>query len=105
MWQIALLVYIFSTIGFSGANIFYDSLLPAVSDEKSVDQVSALGFSLGYLGGGILIIINFLMISYPAAFGLIDAVQATKYSFISVASLVDCIFFAINLICGRAAAP
>ena len=85
MWQIALLVYIFSTIGFSGANIFYDSLLPAVSDEKSVDQVSALGFSLGYLGGGILIIINFLMISYPATFGLIDAVQATKYSFISVA--------------------
>ena len=60
MWPIALLVYIFSTIGFSGANIFYDSLLPSVSNEKNVDDVSALGFSLGYLGGGILIIINFL---------------------------------------------
>ena len=84
MWPIALLVYIFSTIGFSGANIFYDSLLPSVSDKKNVDYVSALGFSLGYLGGGILIIINFLMISYPATFGLVDAVEATKYSFISV---------------------
>ena len=84
MWPIALLVYIFSTIGFSGANIFYDSLLPSVSNEKNVDDVSALGFSLGYLGGGILIIINFLMISYPASFGLVDAVEATKYAFISV---------------------
>ena len=84
MWPIALLVYIFSTIGFSGANIFYDSLLPSVSNEKNVDDVSALGFSLGYLGGGILIIINFLMISYPASFGLADAVEATKYAFISV---------------------
>ena len=63
MWPIALLVYIFSTIGFSGANIFYDSLLPSVSNEENVDHVSALGFSLGYLGGGVLIIINFLMIS------------------------------------------
>ena len=84
MWPIALLVYIFSTIGFSGANIFYDSLLPSVSNEKNVDDVSALGFSLGYLGGGILIIINFLMISYPASFGLVDAIEATKYAFISV---------------------
>ena len=84
MWPIALLVYIFSTIGFSGANIFYDSLLPSISNEKNVDDVSALGFSLGYLGGGILIIINFLMISYPASFGLVDAVEATKYAFISV---------------------
>ena len=84
MWPIALMVYIFSTIGFSGANIFYDSLLPSVSSEENVDDVSALGFSLGYLGGGVLIIINFLMISYPASFGLVDAVEATKYAFISV---------------------
>ena len=49
MWPIALMVYIFSTIGFSGANIFYDSLLPSVSNEENVDDVSALGFSLGYL--------------------------------------------------------
>ena len=84
MWPIALMVYIFSTIGFSGANIFYDSLLPSVSNEENVDNVSALGFSLGYLGGGVLIIINFLMISYPDSFGLVDAVEATKYAFISV---------------------
>jgi len=84
MWPIALLVYIFATIGFSSANTFYDSLLPAVSNKENVDYVSALGFSLGYLGGGILIVINFLMLTYPSAFGLMDATQAIQYSFISV---------------------
>jgi len=84
MWPIALLVYIFATIGFSSANTFYDSLLPAVSNKDNVDYVSALGFSLGYLGGGILIVINFLMLTYPSSFGLIDSTQAIQYSFISV---------------------
>ena len=84
MWPIALLVYIFSTIGFSGANTFYDSLLPSVSNEKTVDYVSALGYSLGYLGGGILIVINFLMLSYPESFGLADSTAAIQWSFISV---------------------
>ena len=84
MWPIALLVYIFATIGFSSANTFYDSLLPAVSNKENVDYVSALGFSLGYLGGGILIVINVLMLTYPSAFGLIDSTQAIQYSFISV---------------------
>lgn len=84
MWPIALLVYIFATIGFSGANTFYDSLLPSVSNEKTVDYVSALGYALGYLGGGILIVINFLMLSSPESFGLADETAAIQWSFISV---------------------
>ena len=84
MWPIALLLYIFATIGFSGANTFYDSLLPSVSNEETVDYVSALGYSLGYLGGGILIVINFLMLSYPESFGLADSTSAIQWSFISV---------------------
>ena len=84
MWPIALLLYIFATIGFSGANTFYDSLLPSVSNEETVDYVSALGYSLGYLGGGILIVINFLMLSYPESFGLADSTAAIQWSFISV---------------------
>ena len=85
MWQMALLVYVVATIGFSGANTFYDSLLPAVSNKDNVDYVSALGYSLGYIGGGILIVINFLMISYPASFGFTDSVEGIKWSFVSVA--------------------
>ena len=44
MWPIALLVYIFATIGFSSANTFYDSLLPAVSNKENVDYVLHLDF-------------------------------------------------------------
>ena len=85
MWQIALLTYVIATIGFSGANTFYDSLLPAISNKDNVDYVSALGYALGYIGGGILIVINFLMITYPSSFGLVDSVEGIKWSFVSVA--------------------
>ncbi len=84
IWPIALLLYIFATIGFSSANTFYDSLLPSVSNEDTVDYVSALGYSLGYLGGGALIVVNFLMLSYPESFGLADSTAAIQWSFISV---------------------
>jgi UMF1 family MFS transporter len=72
-------------IGFSGANIFYDSLLPSVADEKKIDYVSGLGFSMGYLGGGLLFLINVLMTLMPQKFGLPDAATAVRVSFLSVA--------------------
>ena len=49
-WPIAVILYIFATIGFSGGNIFYDSLITSVASEKKLDFVSALGFAFGYLG-------------------------------------------------------
>ncbi len=84
-WAWAIFIYIMGTIGFSGANIFYDSLLPSVAGEDKIDYISGFGFSMGYLGGGLLFLINVLMTLFPQKFGLADAGQAVRYSFVSVA--------------------
>jgi len=84
-WAWAIFVYVMGVIGFSGANIFYDSLLPSVADEDKIDFVSSMGFSMGYLGGGLLFLINVIMTLKPHLFGLADAGEAVRYSFLSVA--------------------
>lgn len=81
-WPLAALIYVLGTIGFSGGNIFYDSLLPTIVDEKKIDYVSALGYAMGYLGGGLLFAINVWMTLSPATFGLADAGEAVRISFI-----------------------
>jgi UMF1 family MFS transporter len=83
-WPMAIMLYVFATVGFSGGNIFYDALITGVSSEKNMDFVSALGFSLGYLGGGILFAVNVWMTLSPGTFGFADAGQAVKFSFLSV---------------------
>ena len=84
-WVWAIFVYAMGIIGFSGANVFYDSLLPTVAGKDNVDYVSGLGFAMGYLGGGLLFLINVLMTLMPEKFGLADSGEAVRYSFISVA--------------------
>jgi UMF1 family MFS transporter len=84
-WVWAILVYVMGIIGFSGANVFYDSLLPSIVGEEKIDYVSGLGFSMGYLGGGLLFLINVLMTRMPQTFGLPDASSAVRFSFLSVA--------------------
>jgi UMF1 family MFS transporter len=84
-WPLAIFVYVLGVIGFSGANIFYDALLPGIAGESRVDRVSSLGFSLGYLGGGLLFLVNVLMTLMPQRFGLADAAAAVRLSFLTVA--------------------
>ncbi len=69
MWQYAILFYVVGTVGFSGANIFYDALLPGVASKKKIDYVSSLGFAIGYIGGGVLFAVNVLMYTMPDLFG------------------------------------
>lgn len=83
-WMLATGVYILAVIGFLGGNIFYDSLLPGVAPPDRLDSVSALGFSLGYLGGGLLFALNVRMTLQPATFGLSNASEAVRISFLSV---------------------
>jgi UMF1 family MFS transporter len=84
-WITAAFFYTVAVLGFSGGNIFYDSLIVSVSDQEQRNKVSSLGFSLGYLGGGLLFIVNVLMYLNPAWFGLASEVEAVLWSFLSVA--------------------
>lgn len=85
-WQSAVLLYILAVLGFSGGEVFYDSLLVGVAGERRVDFVSALGYALGYLGGGILFALNVWMTMRPATFGLPDAASAVRLSFLTVSA-------------------
>jgi UMF1 family MFS transporter len=78
-WLLASIIFIIARIGFGSANVFYDALLPHVAKEEDQDQVSARGYALGYLGGGILLAINAAMIQFiPGTWG-------PRLSFVSVA--------------------
>ncbi len=83
-WEMAILVYAFGILGFSGANVFYDSLLPEVAGEEEIDFVSGLGFAMGYLGGGLLFSLNVFVVLKPEIFQLASA-TAVRLSFLTVA--------------------
>ncbi|WJW76407.1 MFS transporter [Thiohalobacter sp. IOR34] len=83
-WALAVALYMLALIGFSTGNIFYDALLPYVAGDQDVDLVSALGYALGYLGGGLLFAVSVLMTLYPQYFGLADASEAMRLAFILV---------------------
>ena len=84
-WVIAASLYALAVVGFSGGNIFYDSLIVSVSKQDQRHKVSSLGFSMGYLGGGLLFVVNVLMYLNPAWFGLSSQSEAILWSFLSVA--------------------
>lgn len=78
-WILASILGIIGRIGFNGANTFYDSLLPHVARSEEQDKVSARGFAMGYLGGGLLLAINIVMLQVlPGTWG-------ARLSFLSVA--------------------
>jgi MFS transporter, UMF1 family len=83
-WMWASGCYVFALIAFAVTVLFYDALLPSVSTPQNVDFVSAGGYALGYLGGGVLLLLNVLMFQNPEAWGLADKVVAVKAAFVTV---------------------
>ena len=84
-WTTAAIVYVIASVGFAGALVFYDALLVAVSPPARYDEVSAFGYSLGYIGGGLLFALNVAMTLSPGTFGLAGAAEAVRLSFVMVA--------------------
>jgi UMF1 family MFS transporter len=84
-WNAAAMVFGIAVVAFSAAMVFYDALLMDVSTPATSDRVSARGFALGYLGGGVLFAVNVFMTLKPHWFGLADATAAARISFLTVA--------------------
>jgi MFS transporter, UMF1 family len=84
-WQLALTLFVIVNVGVAGSIVFYESLLPHLVPHEALDRVSSAGYAVGYLGGGLLLAINLLMIQRPALFGIPDAGTATRLALASVA--------------------
>ncbi|HEX4986524.1 MAG TPA: MFS transporter [Burkholderiales bacterium] len=82
----ALALFVLASVGFAAAGIFYDALIVDVAAPESLHAVSALGFGLGYLGGGLLFGLSVAMTLWPAHFGLPHSAAATRTSFVLVAA-------------------
>jgi UMF1 family MFS transporter len=83
-WQLALFIYMAASVGFYSSIIFYDSLLMDVTDPRYYGYVSSLGFSLGYLGGAVLLGLHVWMLLSPEAFGLSSSTEVIRVAFLSV---------------------
>ncbi|QGK73882.1 MFS transporter [Flavobacterium sp. SLB02] len=87
---VGLAFYFFGLIGFWGSLVFYNSYLPDIAFEEQQDNISAKGYSLGYFGSVILLLINLAMIMKPDWFGIVGTANqkaseiAMRYSFIMV---------------------
>ncbi|PAM92934.1 MFS transporter [Flavobacterium sp. IR1] len=84
-----LLFYFLGLIGFWGSLVFYNSYLPDIAFPEQQDKLSAKGYSLGYVGSVVLMIINLGMIMKPTIFGITGtegeaAMKAMRYSFLMV---------------------
>ena len=83
-WGVALLLYLLAFVGYYSSTVFYDSLIIDVTEPRYYSFVSSLGFSVGYLGGAVLMALHVWMLLSPDTFGFADADAAIKFAFISV---------------------
>jgi UMF1 family MFS transporter len=83
-WAYAALLFMISNVAIASSFVFYDSLLPHIAAPDEMDRVSTAGYAIGYLGGGMLLVINLLWILTPKTFGIPDTVTGIKLSFVSV---------------------
>ena len=81
---IGLIGFMLAVIGFAGGQIFYNSFLPLIVSPEHYDRVSAKGFSMGYFGSVILLVIILAMITFHSSLGIENELGAMKIGFIMV---------------------
>lgn len=80
-WSVVVL-FILGNVGFAAGNIFYNAFLPTLASGPDADRLSARGFAYGYLGGGLLLLLVFILIREYARFGFADIAAATRFGFL-----------------------
>jgi UMF1 family MFS transporter len=75
-------LFIVANLSFGAALVFYNAFLPEITTEDERDKVSSRGFALGYLGGGILLALNLLLVQAAPALG-ISTGMAVRLSLLS----------------------
>lgn len=85
-WWLALACYVLGVLGFSGGNVFYDALLVDIAVPDQFERWSAIGFAVGYLGGGLLFALQVWMVQQPDWFGLSGPAEAVRLAFLMVAA-------------------
>ena len=83
-WVYALALFMIANIGVASTLVFYDSLLPHIAPAGDIDRVSTAGYAMGFIGGGVLLLINLAWILSPATFGLSGTIAAIHLTFVSV---------------------
>jgi UMF1 family MFS transporter len=92
-WVLAGVLFGLANVGVVGSFVFYDALLPHVAREGELDRLSSAGYALGYVGGGLLLLFDLLLIRNPGWFGLpsgegltpAQETLPTRLAFVSVA--------------------
>lgn len=82
--QVGILAFILAMIGYIGSNVFYNAFLPEITTEDKFDSLSAKGFSMGYFGSVLLLLLNLAMIQNPGYFHIETVQMAVRISFIMV---------------------
>lgn len=83
MW-VGVVGFILATIGFAGGIVFYNSFLPQIATEDQYDKVSAKGFTYGFVGSVILLVINLIVIQNATFFGFSETIKAIPAAFVMV---------------------
>lgn len=71
-------LFIAANFCFASSNVFYNAFLPSLARGGEMDRLSARGFAVGYIGGGVVLLLCFFLIQWPGSFGLADAGAATR---------------------------
>ena len=69
-WLAFLAVFVIARVGYSSSLVFYDSMLPGITDEKRMDRVSSMGYAFGYIGSVIPFIVCLVLVQGCSTFGM-----------------------------------